>query len=335
MSDLLNLGLHEYEEEVKLTVERAIKEMQMEKVINDISAMWANMNLEYEIHERSGLQLIRASESLIEVLEENQMQLQNMATSKYVAHFENDIKEWLNNLSNVDYIIMTWAEVQRKWSYLESIFLGSDDIRAQLPTDVSRFDRTHAVFKSTLDEINADLNILRVSNRDGLIKTMETVLADLMLCEKALNEYLEKKRLAYPRFYFISSTDLLDILSNGNDPVLAGRHLTKLYDSIKCLQFEKDSFVALGMRSKEHDEFVQFVDNFECKGSVEIWLNRVTKEMRSTLHKLFSESVMAYGEKVREAWVFDWPAQVALCITQIFWSIEVNECFMKLEEGYV
>lgn len=44
------------------------------------------------------------------------------------------------------------------------------------------------------------------------------------MCEKALAEYLETKRLAFPRFYFVSSADLLDILSNGNDPVEVGSH---------------------------------------------------------------------------------------------------------------
>lgn len=42
----------------------------------------------------------------------------------------------------------------------------------------------------------------------------------LSLCEKALAEYLDMKRLAFPRFYFISSADLLDILSNGTNPQL-------------------------------------------------------------------------------------------------------------------
>lgn len=330
----MNLGLHEHEEEVKSTVEKAIKEMLMEKVINDICALWQNMHLECEIHERSGLKLIRASENLIELLEENQVQLQNMATSKYIAFFENDIKTWINKLSNADYIIMTWTEVQRKWMYLESIFLGSEDIRMQLPIDANRFDETHTLFQTTLNEINADTNVMRITGQSELVINMESILANLILCEKALNEYLETKRLFYPRFYFISSTDLLDILSNGNDPIAVGKHLTKLYDSIKRLQYVGNNRYALGMHSKEHDEFVTFLSDCDCSGRVEGWLNKVTQVMRSTLHALFAKSVEVYDEKPREMWVFDWPAQVALCITQIYWSIEVNECFQKIDEGF-
>jgi dynein heavy chain len=38
------------------------------------------------------------------------------------------------------------------------------------------------------------------------------------VCEKALADYMESKRRAFPRFYFVSTADLLDILSNGNNP---------------------------------------------------------------------------------------------------------------------
>ena len=38
-----------------------------------------------------------------------------------------------------------------------------------------------------------------------------------------MQDYLEMKRIAFPRFYFVAPTDLLDILSKGSDPQLVLR----------------------------------------------------------------------------------------------------------------
>ena len=64
---------------------------------------------------------------------------------------------------------------------------------------------------------------MKFTNRPGLYEELEALQVELTKCEKALAEYLETKRLAYPRFYFVSSADLLDILSNGNNPEAVGR----------------------------------------------------------------------------------------------------------------
>ena len=48
------------------------------------------------------------------------------------------------------------------------------------------------------------------------------------MCEKALADFMESKRRAFPRFYFVSTQDLLDILSNGNNPVKVRRRVDQL-----------------------------------------------------------------------------------------------------------
>ena len=39
-----------------------------------------------------------------------------------------------------------------------------------------------------------------------------------------LQDYLETKRVAFPRFYFVAPADLLDILSKGSNPQLILRY---------------------------------------------------------------------------------------------------------------
>lgn len=65
--------------------------------------------------------------------------------------------------------------------------------------------------------------VLEATNRPGLFEALEVLQGQLAVCEKTLAEYLETKRLAFPRFYFVSTADLLDILSNGNLPLKVGR----------------------------------------------------------------------------------------------------------------
>lgn len=72
LSDLMSLNLHKFEDEVKNIVEKSVKEMNMEKVLNGINEAWQDMNFDQEKHQRTGVTMLRASEELIETLEENQ-----------------------------------------------------------------------------------------------------------------------------------------------------------------------------------------------------------------------------------------------------------------------
>ena len=54
-------------------------------------------------------------------------------------------------------------------------------------------------------------------------------------------DYLETKRIAFPRFYFVAPADLLDILSKGSNPQLILRHLPKNFDNVHNLSFKKVS----------------------------------------------------------------------------------------------
>ncbi|ESO12478.1 hypothetical protein HELRODRAFT_155577 [Helobdella robusta] len=324
LSDLLSLKLHNFEDEVKNIVDKSVKELSMEKMLNSIHESWTDMQFEHEKHPRTGITLLKASETLIETLEENQVQLQNMLTSKHIAHFLEEVSTWQKKLSTADQVISIWFEVQRTWSHLESIFIGSDDIRTQLPQDSERFDKIDVDFKELVKEVETTTQVLETTSRPRLYERLETIKDQLTLCEKALAEYLETKRLAFPRFYFVSAVDLLDILSNGNQPSLVTRHLTKLFDSMAQLKFDDGKLsaddgvarTAIAMWSKD-DEFVHLSSPCDCSGQVEVWLNRLLSCMRQTIRYELTEALAASEEKMREQWLFEFPAQVALCCVQI------------------
>uniref|UniRef100_A0A8C0G3E5 Dynein axonemal heavy chain 11 n=1 Tax=Chelonoidis abingdonii TaxID=106734 RepID=A0A8C0G3E5_CHEAB len=335
LADLLRLQLHKVEDEVRSIVDKAVKELGTEKV--EISQTWATMEFCYEEHYRTRTPLLKCDEQLFETLENNQVQLQTILQSKYVEYFIEQVTSWQRTLNVADSVIFIWMEVQRTWSHLESIFIGSDDIRTQLPEDAKRFDGVHADFKELMMETANTKNVLEATTKPNLYEKLESLQHRLSLCEKALAEYLETKRIAFPRFYFISSADLLDILSKGTQPRQVTHHLTKLFDNIADLQFqdnkEKSANIALGMYSKEK-EYVPFRAECECIGQVEIWLQQLEETMCKTVHRHIMEAIAAYEEKPRDQWIFDYPAQVALTSSQIWWTTDVGIAFNRLEEGF-
>jgi len=56
--------------------------------------------------------------------------------------------------------------------------------------------------------------------------------------------------------------------------------------------------------------------------------------MRLSGRQYFSKAVKSYDEKPRRLWIFDYPAQAALCGVQIWWTAETNDAFAQLEIGH-
>jgi dynein heavy chain, axonemal len=112
------------------------------------------------------------------------------------------------------------------------------------------------------------------------------------------------------------------------------KHLTKLFDSMAKLKLDKTKpKTALAMEAKDGEQ-VDFPSPCDLNGQVEVWLNRLLdKQCKTVLHWL-TEAVQAYEEKSREQWIMDFPAQIALTGSQIWWTTEVNMAFAKLEEGF-
>jgi len=69
------------------------------------------------------------------------------------------VTAWQRQLGLVDAALSTWQDVQKLWQALESIYVGSEDIRKQLPEDSQRFNTINGLFKvpsySTLNNSNA------------------------------------------------------------------------------------------------------------------------------------------------------------------------------------
>ena len=142
---LLALELHTCADAVSEIVDRAQKELTIEKALEKIDTTWGALNLEFSNYQESEVKQMAVDELVVETLEADNLVLQNMSSGKYVQgnpKFLELVTNWQKKLGTVDSVLATWGDVQKKWQALESIFVGSADIRVQVHiTKGNRFSR--------------------------------------------------------------------------------------------------------------------------------------------------------------------------------------------------
>lgn len=163
-----------------------------------------------------------------------------------------------------------------------------------------------------------------------LLEAMESANVMLEDITNGVNDYLEKKRLYFPRFFFLANDEMLEILSETKDPLRVQPHLAKCFEGMYRLRFDIN-LVILSMMSREKEviDFVTRISTAEAKGSVEKWLLRVEDEMLIALRNQCSLSYSDYVKYPRIEWVLRWPQMVILCMSQVFWAVEVHRCLQS------
>jgi len=338
LESLLALQLHDFQDGVSEVVEQARAEIKLEAQLKKIAHTWSGLNLEYAPFKNTGVQILQQPPDVYEALDDNEVVLQNMKGNRFMGFFETQITDWAGKLGTVRSVLEVWLEVQRSWCSLESIFLGSEDIREQLPEDAKRFDQIDSEFREQMTDAVTATSPIDVCTAQGREEAFNKCLANLELCQKSLSDYLEVKKRRFPRFYFISAVDLVDILSKGRNPPMVQEHFSKFTDATGGITWAKDEAtgaetgLAQGCVSIDKELF-PYPEPYQCSGQVEDWLNGLMDHQQGMLRQRLFDCINAYVEVPREQWVGMYIAQLCITTSQVHWTSEVYTAFDRLEQG--
>uniref|UniRef100_A0A8C3UWY6 Dynein axonemal heavy chain 1 n=1 Tax=Catharus ustulatus TaxID=91951 RepID=A0A8C3UWY6_CATUS len=314
----LELNLQDHMESVLKVAETASKEYAIENALNKIENEWKSVSFVVVLYKNTKTYILKSTDDISQLLDDHIVLVQSMSFSPFKKPFEERMNLWETKLKMTQDVLEEWLNCQRSWLYLEPIF-SSEDIKRQLPVESQRYNIVDKDWRRVMKNANANPELLeKLQNCNKLLE----------LVQKGLSEYLETKRAAFPRFYFLSDDELLEILSQTKDPTAVQPHLHKCFENIARLKFQQDLQIT-HMYSGEGEE-VKLFSSITPTENVEDWLLEVEKSMKASVRDNIEKSTAVYPETPRTRWVLEWPGQVVIAGCQIFWTKEVSEA---LEAG--
>jgi len=213
---------------------------------------------------------------------------------------------------------------QKSWVYLEPIF-SARDIQSQLPVEAKAFMHVDKQLREIMRKTKDRPNALQAGTVPGMLDILHRANDTLENIQKQLEDYLEIKRMGFPRFYFLSNDELLEILAQTKNPQAVQPHMGKCFDGIRKLDFGDDprSTEIFAMISGE-GERVNLQKTKKIRAQVEKWLSEFEAEMISSLRKLAKDAHKHYADRPRTKWVLEQPAQLVLVVSQMHWCAAIE-----------
>ncbi|XP_026846886.1 dynein heavy chain 2, axonemal [Drosophila persimilis] len=326
---IINLDFQAFSEDIQDISNAATMELQIENGIKNIASVWKKQGFEMAFY-HDGIYRIKNVEDCFQLLEDHMVQISAMKATRFVEPFIEIVDYWEKTLSYISESVEKGLVVQRQWLYLENIFQG-DDIRKQLPDEAKRFATITEEFQTISSKMFQAKTAVKATHLRAppfLLNRFNRMDERLELIQRALEIYLETKRQLFPRFYFISNDDMLEILGNAKRPDLVQTHLKKLFDNLYKLELKRvgktlNRWQGSGMYSDD-GEFVEFQQVLYIDGPSERWLRQVEEYMFTVMKELLKLTRRSLKKLIgnREKWIFLWPGQMVLTTAQIQWTTE-------------
>ncbi|CBZ53336.1 GI17927, related [Neospora caninum Liverpool] len=174
---------------------------------------------------------------LVTQLEESAVALQSMLFSPYVAELRAQVEAWKAKLDLTVQVLKEMVAFQRAWVAFEGVF-ANGDLDHWFASEAAAFRQMNEFWADTMRRIRTETaNVLATTTRPGFYETLQQFNFVVGRVQKSIAVYLETKRQAFPRFYFLSDEELLKIVAAGHSLDLLQSLLPKCFDGVQRVVF--------------------------------------------------------------------------------------------------
>lgn len=233
-----------------------------------------------------------------------------VASSEYVDPVRERVAQWTGLLNQFNDTLEEWRNCQTAWIKLSAIF-AAPDMQRQLPHESQMFMVVDRCWKIRMREVREKPLALDNMTDMDIFRSMRENNRLLDIITQCLEAYLEIKRLSFPRFFFLSNDELMELLSLTSKPHSMQGYLHKCFDAIQSLEFVSIKNNRNNEVSYTNDivsiispegERIELEKVLKARGPVEDWFGKLEKVLRTTLKLCMKNAFQSYSLSEVSAW---------------------------------
>eukprot|EP00759_Apiculatamorpha_spiralis_P039812 PhF_6_TR38625/c0_g1_i3/m.57616/K10408/DNAH; dynein heavy chain, axonemal len=328
VSQLLTLSVKSFEAEIFGLCNRATQEFEIESQLDRMRAELKSTRIRIE-SKRRGVPLLLDPPDLINVLDRQLTNTQHLRRNPCVLPFASQCREWENELVVTLEILTIWADLQRQYLLLVPLLsMASSTDRAELEEVFKLFSYVDQRWKEVLHDVDRYAsNLYSLMSHAELVNHFKDIRIHLMKLQMDVSYLLDFKRNVFPRLYFVTDEEFLDILAAPNDPKYLQPLFPRLFSDLSRVEMEVNQTNNTISAVISHDSVRLVLHRPIETDNVEIsqWLRELEVGIKKTLKSTLAIAAHEYKHQSRRIWMFKWTGQIVSLVHQIMMTQELEE----------
>lgn len=348
LAKILDLNLENALDFAEMLANKAARECIVETTLSEMHDEWNNLRFSLSNEDSSVIKSGNlVGDEVLNTLETHQLTVTSLKAKPEYGAFQFQIDDWEQELSKILEVLEQLGCVSDTFACLESVFLGSQDIRKQLPAETVLFESIQLewqrivtlMWEKSVDQASngqmrrEPARILTFTRQPSILTALNKLADQLNHVQKSLDKFLDTKRAVFPRFYFLSNSSLTSLLGMSPaslDPTEVQAHLQSMFGCIKALKWTTHGkYHEIKAVESIDGDLLKLVTPVALEGPIELWLSELDRSITNTLKKQLAVSIGSYGKVKKDKWIGDYAPQIVTTALLVAWTNEAAHAIAK------
>ncbi|XP_026667107.1 dynein heavy chain 12, axonemal-like [Ceratina calcarata] len=302
----------------------ANRESELRQKLSNMIKEWDRISFDISFDHQTGMNVFSSSNDIELLLEDHLVKIEEMRTSNFIRQMASTMTNFFESLTRIQEIINQWNYIQMILNCLSSV-LNYPTIEVYLGDESLLYEEVENSLKSVQNGLSLNPTFAQIDDVH-LLESLFDIVGKLEHINKVIKDYIETKRLRFPRFYFLSDKEVREVLFESNN--FQTPHLQKCFEGILKIKCNKRTCIIVGDCNEEL-YLEKVIDS--CSYPEEDWLIHLENEMKSTMKNSISECHQIFSNTFDLSSIINFPSMSIVCAHQLHWTTAIHRCLSSLD----